>query len=155
MQLHWDGGQLHYCTRSITLLHFACLRCQGGQELGNPVLVNLAQARCAFQNPQQVPVGIQIVLLSRFNQTVDHSTGLGTSRCIGKQPTLASHNKRLYAALRTVVAQFKTAIFQVPNEIWPLLFQIVQCFAKCGFQRRPGDQIISSPLPKALTWKET
>ena len=131
--------------RSITLLHFACLAClrrQSGQELGNPVLVNLAQARCAFQNPQQVPVGIQIVLLSRFNQAVDHSTGLCAGRSIGKQPVLPAHHKRLYTAFSTVVAQFQSAVFQISNEIWPLLFQIVQRFAKRGFRCCPGDQII-------------
>ena len=124
MQLHWDGGQLHYCTRSITLLHFACLRRQRGQELGNPVLVNLAQARCALQYPHQIAVCIQTTFLSRFNQAVDHGTGLCAGRSIGKQPVLPAHHKRLNTAFSTVIAQFQSAVFQIANEIWPLLFQI-------------------------------
>ena len=73
--------------RSITLLHFACLRRQSGQKLGNPVLVNLAQARCALQYPHQIAVCIQTTFLSRFNQAVDHGTGLCAGRSIGKKQT--------------------------------------------------------------------
>ena len=94
--------------------------------------IPLRQLWRLLQNPNQVAVRIQCVLLGCLNQTVDHRAGLCTGRRVGKQPVLPSHHKRLYAALGTVVAQLQTAIFQILYQIRPLFQQIMQRLAQCG-----------------------
>ena len=55
------------------------------KEFLGPSLICLAQYRCVFQNSQQIAVRIQLVLLCRLNQAVDHGAGLCAGRGVGKK----------------------------------------------------------------------
>ena len=114
----------------------------GWQKFFSPKFVSLAQHRRTLQNPKQVSVRVKFVLLCCFNQAVDHRAGLSACRSVGKKPVLPSHNKRLYAALSTVVAQFQSAVFQIAYQVRPLLQQVIQCLSKSGFRYRFGDRLI-------------
>ena len=118
------------------LWYFALLRRIGGCKLFCPRRICLAQDRSIPQNPEQVSIRIQSIFFRRFNQTVDHTAGLRTARRIGEEPIFPSHHKWLYAAFSTVVAQFQMAILQVTNQVWPLLQQVMDRPAHCGFGRR-------------------
>lgn len=76
-----------------------------------------------MEKPNQIAVRIQVVLLCGFNQTVNHSAGLGPGRGIGEQPILPAHHKGLYAALGAVVGQLQPAVLQIADEIRPLFPQ--------------------------------
>lgn len=52
---------------------------------------------------------------------------------IGKQPVLVPHDKRPYAAPRPVVAQLKSPIFQIADQVWPLFQQIAQRLSNADF----------------------
>ena len=97
--------------------YLAFIRSTDGSKLFCPSRICLTQGRSILQDPEQISVRIQSMFFRRFNQTVDHTAGLCAARRIGEEPVFAAHHKWLYAALRTVVAQLQTAIFQVPNEI--------------------------------------
>ena len=105
---HRDGGLLF-------MRHIAFFRGICWKQLFSPCVISFAQPRRISQNPKQIAVRIQAVLLRRFNQAVDHAAGLCAARRIGKQPVLSAHYKRLDAALGTVVAQLQTAILQIPR----------------------------------------
>ena len=53
-------------------------------------LIRPAQARCVVQEPNQVAVGIQVILLCGFNQPVDHRAGLGAGEGVGELQPLPS-----------------------------------------------------------------
>jgi len=114
----------------------------GRQNTFSPGLVGLAERRRSPQDPKQVSVGVKLVFLCRFNQAVDHRTGLSASRSVGKQPVLPAHHKRLNAALSAVVAQFQSAVFQIAYQVCPLLQQIMQSLPKSGFWCRFGNRVI-------------
>ena len=67
------------------------------------------------KEPNQVAVGIQVILLCGLNQAVDHSAGLSAGRGVGKEPVLPTYNKGLYAALGTVVGELQPAVLQICN----------------------------------------
>ena len=115
--------------------HIAFFRGLCGKQLFSPCFISFAQLRRISQNPQQIAVWIQAVLLRRFNQAVDYAAGPRTTGCIGKQPVLPAHYKGLNAALGTVVAQLQTAILQIPCQIRPLLQQVVDGLPQRGFRR--------------------
>lgn len=85
-----------------------------------------------LQNPGQIAKRIQAGLLSRLDQAVDHRTGPGAQRSIGKEEVLSANYKGLDAALGPVVAQLQPSILQIPQEIGPLLLEVMQGFAQCG-----------------------
>ena len=66
-----------------------------------------------MQEPNQIAVGIQVVLLCGLNQAVDHSAGLSAGRGVGKEPVLPAYDKGLYAALGTVVGELQPAVLQI------------------------------------------
>lgn len=82
------------------------------------------------QYPKRVAVGIQAVFLGCFDQAINHRAGLSSSWGIGKQPILPAHHKRLYAAFGTIVGEFQSAILQVSDQVWPLLYQVMQRLSK-------------------------
>lgn len=68
--------------RSAFLLwfwNFTFLGCVHLEEKFRPGFILPAQIKCVVQEPNQVAVGIQVILLCGFNQTVDHSAGLSAS----------------------------------------------------------------------------
>lgn len=81
-----------------------------------------------YSEANQVTVGGQVILFCGFNQAVDYSARLGTSRGVGKEQVLPAHCKRLYAT--TVVGELQSAILQIVS----LLSQIVQCLALGEFE---------------------
>ena len=83
------------------------LGCVHREERFRPGFILPAQPRCGVQKPNQIAVGIQVILLCGFNQTVDHSAGLGAGGGVGKEPVLPAHDEGLCAALGT---EFTTAI---------------------------------------------
>src|SRR5699024_4214491 len=105
-------------------------------------LIRLAQPRCVVQEPNQVAVRVQAILLCSFNQTVDHSAGLGAGGGVGKEPVLPAHDKGLYAALGTVVGELQPAVLQIAYQVGPLLPQIVQCLAQGRLGCRFGAGLI-------------
>lgn len=64
----------------------AVYRGVGWQELVRPAIVPGGQNRCVGQQPCQIAVRIQPTFFRRFNQTVDHTAGLSTTRGIGEEP---------------------------------------------------------------------
>ena len=108
----------------------------GRQKFFGPECVNLAQRWRTLQEPKQVSVRVKLVFLCGFYQAIDHRAGLSACRCIGKEPVLPAHNKRLYTALGTVVAQLQSPIFQISYQIRPLLQQVMQRLSKSRFRRR-------------------
>ena len=100
------------------------------EERFRPGLIRLAQPRCVVQEPNQVAVGIHVILLCSFNQTVDHSAGLGAGGGVGKESVLPAHDEWLHVALGTVVRELQPAVLQIAHQIGPLLLQIVQCLAQ-------------------------
>ena len=97
-----------------------------------PTLHGTIQGRGGLQNPGQIAKGIQPRFLSRLDRAADRRAGLGAQRGIGKQEVLAANHKGLDAALRPVVAQFQPSVLQIPQEIGPLLLEVVQSFAQRG-----------------------
>ena len=71
------------------LWYFAFIRSTGGRKLFRPRRICLAQDRSIPQNPEQVSVRIQMAFFRRFNQTVDHTAGLRTTRGIGEEPVFS------------------------------------------------------------------
>ena len=104
-----------------------------GEQLFGPVTISQKQLRCLLQHPEQISVGIQPVLLGGLDQTVDHSTGLGAQRGVGKEEILPSDYKRLDTALGPVVAQLQPPVLQITQEVRPLFSEIVQCLAQRRF----------------------
>ena len=96
--------------------HIAFFRGICGKQAFSPCFVSFAQLRRVSQDPKQILIRIQAVLLRRFNQAVDHAAGLRATSCIGKQPVLSAHHEGLDAALGAVVAQLQTAILQGTSE---------------------------------------
>lgn len=88
---------------SLWFRNLVFLGCVHREERFRPDFIRPAQARCMVKEPNQVAVGIQVVLLCGFNQTVDYSAGLGAGGGVGKEPILPAHDKGLYTALGTVV----------------------------------------------------
>ena len=100
-------------SHSIRFLNFAFLRRVHWEEKFGPRFIRLAQPRCVVQEPNQVAVRIQVILLYGFNQTINHSAGLSASRGVGKEPVLPAYDKGLYAALGTVVGELQPAVLQI------------------------------------------
>ena len=109
---------------SLWFRNLAFLGCVHREERFRPDFIRPAQARCMVKEPNQVAVGIQVVLLCGLNQAVDHSAGLGAGRGVGKEPVLPAHDEWLNAALGTVVGEFQPAVLQIAYQIGPLLPQI-------------------------------
>ena len=127
---------------SLWFWTFALLGCVHREERFRPSLIRLAQPRCVVQEPNQVAVGIQVILLCGFNQTVDHSAGLGAGGGVGKEPVLPAHDEGLNAALGTVVGELQPAVLQIAHQIGPLLPQIVQGLAQGGLGGSLGAGLI-------------
>lgn len=77
--------------RSISNQEFCCKEWQsaggvGWQELVRPAVVPDGHNRRVGQQPRQIAVRIQPTFFRRFNQTVDHTAGLSTTRGIGEEP---------------------------------------------------------------------
>lgn len=85
-----------------------------------------------FQNPSQIAEGIQLCFPGRLNQAVNHRTDLGAQRSVGKEKVLTADQNGLDVALGPVVAQFQPSVLQMPQEIGPLLLEVVQGFAQRG-----------------------
>ena len=85
-----------------------------------------------MQNPGQIAERSQFGFFGCLNQAVDHRAGLGAQRGIGKEEILAANHKGLDAALCPVVAQLQPSVLQIPQEIGPLLLEVVQSFAQRG-----------------------
>ena len=126
--------------------HIAFFRGISRQQLFRPRFIYFAQPRCISQDPKQISVRIKVILLRRFHQAVDHSTGLCAARRVGKQPVLPAHHKGLNAALGTVVAQLQTAILQIPCQIRPLLQQVIDGLSQRGFRRSSNGTFRNIPL---------
>ena len=67
---------------------------------------------------------IQPVFLCCFDQTEDHRAALSAPRRIGKQEVLSGHDKRLYAAFGTVVAELEPSVQQIMIQFCPLVSKI-------------------------------
>ena len=85
---------VNYFFRHITFFRGIC-----GQQLFHLCGILFARLWRILQDPQQIAVRIQAVLLRRFDQAVDHGAGLRAAGCIGKQPVLSAHHKGLDAPL--------------------------------------------------------
>ena len=81
---------------------------------------------------KQILVGIKPVLLRGFNHAEDDRAALCAAGRVGEQKVLPVNDKWFDASLCTVVADFQPAVFKICSQVWPLLLQIVDRFAKCG-----------------------
>lgn len=89
--------QTHYTLIKISSERPALLRRIRRKQPLSPSRARVGDGWSASQNPKQIPVRIQIILLRCLNQAVDHGAGLGASRCIGKEPVLPAHDEWLYS----------------------------------------------------------
>lgn len=112
----------------------AKLRRISREQRHGPSLYGTIQRWSGFQNPGQIAEGLQPRFLGCLNQTVDHRVGLGAQRNVGKQEVLAADYKGLDTALCPVVTQLQPSVLQIPQEIRPLLFEVVQGFAQRGLK---------------------
>ena len=111
-------------TFSLWFRNLAFLGCVHREERFGPGFIRLAHVRRVVQEPNQIAVGIQVILLCGLNQAVDHSAGLSAGRGVGKEPVLPAYDKGLYAALGTVVGELQPAVLQIAHQVGPLLPQI-------------------------------
>ena len=65
---------------SLWFRNLAFLGCVHREERFRPDFIRPAQARCMVKEPNQIAVGIQVILLCGLNQAVDHSAEPGAGR---------------------------------------------------------------------------
>src|SRR5579872_2124714 len=99
---------------------------------------------------------IQAVLLGRLDKTIDDGARLGPTSRVGKQPVLATDDKRLNRAFRAIVVEFQASIQQKAEQLGPLVAAVGHGLSQLGLGQRllvhlvePGAKLLQN-RPTAL-----
>ena len=88
-----------------------------------------------FENILEILVWIEVVFLCCFDDAENSRARRGARGCVGEQPVFSADDKRLDAALCTIVVDLQPAVLDVTSQVWLFLNQIINRLAELTLWR--------------------
>src|SRR5699024_4244079 len=100
----------------------------------------------AFQYVAQPRVRLMATGFRGLDQRIDHGTGMGAGRRVGKQPALSSDHERPNSVFAGIVVDRQIAAFGIADQLGPDAGQIFQCLAELASWRNGRQRVVQPSL---------